>query len=353
METQTQLNIRELKTTVYYKGGNFDSFSDFFNKVNRPLKSNQKILNLLIKSEIDRLLSQKEEIREIINRYKSTEAFIDSFNTIGETVIKYFSADLQLPQLFLVDTLPVEFGSKPWDSMSVDAKDEVYLGIKKGIYYKKDVLTHSYFEFIIAHELIHWTISQYSNEFDPYINLIEEGVCDYLSYLILLDASILNLECVTNFLIYNRVLEKPNSLWLNYYRFSKFISSVCFTQGLEYLIDTIKKGRREIYKLKFNFDVGNRIEENILHLQTAYNIAESSVVINHVDFYFLSELIKKKYEHFYFSEINEIDIDKKEMKISLTRLVEKNIIRYSSSNDTYSQTFLTLPANIKFMVAAE
>ena len=81
-------------------------------------------------------------------------------------------------------------------------------------------MNHPFFELIITHELIHHLIEEYSDKKVRYANMIEEGICDYLSYYFLLKFNLLPCSAIKTFLNYSRALTFNQPILKSYYKFS-------------------------------------------------------------------------------------------------------------------------------------
>jgi len=289
--------IKKLKHAVYYYGAKFSCFPSFFNTINSSTNPiNQKLIDVELKKLT--VLSENKKMRTINFNYTNEEQFIKQYHSIIESFQKNFQIK-DYPKLYLVDTFPDIFSNKTWDSMSIDKDDEKHFSIPRGIYYKKEYLTHGYFEFIIAHEIVHWIISEYSKEYFPYVPLIEEGLCDFLGTYILLKYNILECEVIKNLIIYNRALKDDNTLWKQYWKSYLALSSVFHKNGLDYIIDSIKKGRAEVSLLSYDNN-SKCLIKNIKHnvyAKTIINILleAGSISILNTKQYLLLEYIDTNY----------------------------------------------------------
>lgn len=241
---------RILKSTCYYYGASFANFPHFFNAINNKgdFENDIKEYNWrykLYREELERL--KKLSIDIIDNKQLhlfGKVGYKNSYNRIIQSLNKIFPIS-EWPELFIVEELPVK-GNEQWESMSIDVQDEQYWGIKKGLYYQARYLTHCYFEFVIAHELIHWIISSYSKEYYPFVSLYEEGICDLFAAIALNDSGILSLDAIKNLFLYNRHLKSDDSIWKNYSNFFSYIVNVSMKYGIGSIITLIKQGRKAI-----------------------------------------------------------------------------------------------------------
>ena len=206
-----EAEIEALKYATYYHGAQFGDFPYFFNQIeiDETFSHIEPWLRPLFQEDLGRIksLAETHEIQSVFEYFNNEDAFLKQYYRI----ILGFSALFDInekPPLRLVDNLPDPFSDKAWDAMCVDAQDEKKFSIPKGIYYRKAVLTHCYFEFVIAHEIAHWIVGLNSEKHIPYVTLFEEGLCDLLGAYFLNEQSIVPVGAITNLLAYNRALKQ-------------------------------------------------------------------------------------------------------------------------------------------------
>ena len=252
------MNIEEkriLKTLTYYYGAGFADFPQFFDAIDEFGDFNAKIKKddwkyQIYKRELKRLkeIEVSTSLKETLVYFKK-EGYKENYNKIISFLSKIFPIE-NWPKLHLIDgKLPLS-GNDSWESMSVDAEDETFFCIDRGIYYQSKYLTHGYYEFIIAHELIHWIISQYSEEYFPFVSLYEEGMCDFFAAMALKEANILPIRAIKNIYLYNRHFKPIGSLWKNYHLFLNKVIFLGLEYGLSNLIDIIKGGRKSVQNVE-------------------------------------------------------------------------------------------------------
>jgi len=250
---------RDLKTTSYYTNPKFGSFVNFFSL----LDDNGQIVNNnfedwqleILNKDLSYLKTQlnSKEISMKVQSFKN-DGYMRNYQKLVDCANSMFGCALNIP-LYLVDILPEPFETRGCDSVSVDKEDESKLDIPYGIYFKKPFLTHCYFEFVIAHEIIHQIISFYSNKYFPYTTLIEEGYCDLFAAIILKESKVVNTHTIKQLFLYNRMLKSEDSIW-NYYKiaFKRAIVST-FNEGINNSIDKIKKGRESFINIDFKKEI--------------------------------------------------------------------------------------------------
>jgi len=244
-----------LKTTCYYYGANFSNFPLFFQSINSNAQFKDNIkqfpwINNLYNEELKRIinLSRNTKKEESYKKFSEESGYIEIYAQISNYAAKFFEIE-NMPKLYIVDGLPNTVDGKDWESMSIDKEDEKRLGIPCGIYYKKKFLTHGYFEFVVAHELIHWIVSKYSKEYYPYVPLYEEGLCDFFSAILLYVTELFPIHVIKNLFMYNRYMKPKQSLWRSYCNFLNSSLILSHKYGVNTLIELVKSGRSNISML--------------------------------------------------------------------------------------------------------
>lgn len=247
---------RVLKTLTYYYGAGFCNFPNFFNAINEV----GELKKTLIKNEAEYQI-YNEELKRLFTLQKTTKieknllldfskiGYMSNYRKIQACMSKIFPID-QWPKLHIIDEkLPIQ-GNEYWESMIIDNEDENFFGFEAGIYYQRKYLTHAYFEFIIAHELTHWIISQYSKEYFPYVSIYEEGLCDLFSAFFLKESGVITTAAINNLYMYNRHFKPQNSLWKNYNIYMNEMITYGLKYGDSFLINVIKGGRSKVQNIR-------------------------------------------------------------------------------------------------------
>lgn len=330
------MNIEEkriLKTTCYYYGAGFSDFPGFFNSIKENgdfcdninsstkklsvyTKEKERLQNLSIILEKEKEISKFVEIGYKENYLKIVESFKSIFN-IGKW-----------PPLYIVDKLP-KFGNDEWESVSIDEKDETYFGIPQGIYFIKSYLTHCYFEFIIAHELMHWVISYYSKEYYPFVSLYEEGICDFFSAIVLKHSNIVPDEAIINLFLYNRYFKCDETIWKMYYKFFNKFILYSLEFGIASLIALIKKGRTHIsnfmesslYKETNNLDdICKSLLLKLLNINSYFTLDLNKYIV-------LKELFKTPNQYVDFCNLAEnLDLEMNDLEEIITELETAGLV---------------------------
>jgi len=352
----TGSEIKALKCAAYYYGTRCGDFPYFFKQIaaDEAFSQVEPWLRPLFQEDLYYInrLAKTKEIQSVVKGFSDKKFYLKQYDKIISGFSNLFDID-ELPVLYLVDSLPDPFSDKEWDSMSVDDRDQEKFSIPRGIFYRKAVLTHCYFEFVIAHEIAHWVISRHSGIYFPYVTLFEEGICDFLAAYILYNHSIVPASAVTNLFAYNRSLKPPNSLWYAYWIYCKAAMNLALKNGFEEIIKIVKSGRENIRK----FPIQNAVsinespsaESNIKDLACALLTADALYTVSAEEF-----MVLKTSLQFAGDYINPERMAEK-LKIPAGRLtpIISNLDRLGliviESNDRVYQPSAVFPDNIKYV----
>ncbi len=321
--------IRTLKTATYYNGANFSNYPNFFNSIIDYNTYSDDIETVAWKKSIfqKELLSLENVLLHQKQIYLTEELALEEFQQIARVISNAFGkSDTKMPNLFLIEKIPDEEISHEWSAMSIDKEDEKNIGIPQGIYFKKDVLTHGFFEPLIAHELIHWYISEFS-KYMPFVPWIEEGICDILGLYFIWSAHILPNEAIQNFLIYNRVLatdELSKSYWKSCLSFINTLNYI----SIEEVVNILLSGRENIENLLTNSMITSSLNNTDFKNLIFYVLDIEQISIGE---YCILSYINRGCN-------NKKDVlaltgmDKSEFNIYLLRLAEKGFIFIRNDN---------------------
>jgi hypothetical protein len=172
-----------------------------------------------------------------------------------ENILKKQGLDFDTPRLYFVNSYPSPFDNLQGRALTIDLNDKKSFGIQPGIYMRYDDMLPFYSESLLAHELIHWVISQPN----PSILArgLEEGICDLIGT-IYLTSKLLGAESAKNIFIHERLyVGKFNQFWENYLEASRQGAVIYFQRGLNGLFELIAKGRSAIRQAEANLITGN------------------------------------------------------------------------------------------------
>ena len=346
------LEKNRLKTTSYFYGANFSNIILFFNSINENGEFKDEIKDCkwkhnLYNKELNRLIELSSPFDEdtFYIKYRE-EGCLNNFSFILEEAKKMFNISTW-PQIFLVDNLKCVPEGKEWSAMSIDEIDSKELDIPEGIYFMKKYLIYGFFEFTIAHELIHWVISQYSTKYYPYVPIVEEGICDFMSTILLYKTKLFSLEVIKNFVLHNKQFTIKDTLGETYSDFFRFMLIYCQNNGFSSVLELIKSGRESITKMftksSIKADLNSNVDIQPL-LKELLNV-QSYFAIPIEEYYVLKATTKIGKTKFQKEDI-DIDLPQDVLESALEKL---NIKGYIFKEDDFilqmNQSFFN---NIKF-----
>lgn len=273
----------------------------------------------------------------------------DCISKVAMSTLGFDSA----PRLHLVHCMPEPFDTQAWDGMCADSGDEKKLGIAPGIYFRREFVTHPYFEFIIAHELVHWAISAHSKKYSPHASVIEEGLSDALGLYILLKSKCAPVRAVTNLLIYNRAAIQPSDLWSTYWQFCKTTLGRASIVGFERLVELVGTGREalvDVSLLSGSSDNGSAtLEQDWKDALECAMIADGVKIIDIDAFILLEEAISLK--QLEFLEIGKLkactEMPEQNFHSAIDALIKSGLLVQPDSHHVF-QPFVKVPSNLRY-----
>lgn len=350
------MNIKSLKYATYYNGANFADFPGFFSLISndgRDISANLKHAALL-KKDLKRLssLANKTKMNELSKKFSRDKAFYYQYETLKDVAKSIFKI-CEMPPLHIVDNLPKPFHKKLWDSMSVDKGDEEHFSIPRGIYYRRNVLTHCYFEFVLSHELIHWIISQKSKTYVPYVTLIEEGLCDFFGAVILYKSEILPRNVIKNLYLYNRVTKKRDELWYSYWHHCKLIISLAMKKGLDHIIEIVLSGRDNLISI-YDSVITNTICDRhskckIDELISMLLEVDSTYIVSADEYILLDSIIKQDRSIVTIDQFSYLESTLNKKLHSVMKSIERRGFVIKEKNKSFYFPYLDKLPNVKYL----
>jgi hypothetical protein len=356
MRSSTTMDKRLLKAAAYYYGASFGTF-DFFN-FDDELPEDGYFASYpwrlgLIQRELERLVqfSATPVLESALASFYAPQGPQNSFLALLNRTRDLLGFD-EGPQLHLVDSLPGSFVSRDWDAMSIDKNDEQYYKVPAGIYFKKSFLTHCYFEYVIAHELVHWAISQHSDEYFPHASAYEEGLCDFLSLYVLLKSEYLPVEALVNLLVYNRILQTRDKPWYAYWKFCKAWLAAASRTGLQEIVAIARSGRAAVASglhPRGPVQSVEALDPLIGRLGEVSMEAEAALSIGIDEYLVLQSAVHKRApgKLTVYDLYADLSMPKANVDSAVNGLVRLNLLS-REGNDTLYQASFQMPGNIKF-----
>ena len=246
--------LRRLKAAAYYLGAGFGSFA-FFRLVDPQRLQIRRAYQRRYPWRASVLSAQLSTLQEAFEHRGFKDA-LDGFHQPGrpEEIFEHLAAIAgtmlgigDWPSLRMVRDLPERFHRRMWDALSIDTNDGVRFSVPEGVYYRATSYTLYYFEFVVAHELVHWAISKFSRRDLPFTSPLEEGICDVVALEVLARYGY-RPPVLSNLLIYNRALQ-PELPWSVYWQASRIVASMVLADGWEELLRVLRGGRERVNSL--------------------------------------------------------------------------------------------------------
>lgn len=163
------------------------------------------------------------------------------------------------PYVTIVDRFPPPFENSGASALCPDYEDERRYGMRRGIYFRRDLIRPVYSEILLAHELIHL----FPGENAPELLAmgLEEGIADLLGT-VYLGKSVHGIAAVGAFLTYARHgLHRPRvwTLYLDYLRQAVYLQD---RYGIEGVVELVRRGRAAIHNTEKTLFMGlvNKID---------------------------------------------------------------------------------------------
>lgn len=183
-------------------------------------------------------------------------------------------------ELFIVDVLPEPFSDRPWKAMCVDERLGSIHGVKQGVYLKDDFLVRGLLEIMLSHEIVHNIISAFAKKKDaPYTALLEEGVCDLLSYYIVLQAFPSLKTAISTNLIQNRFAAISDTIVRKrYYKMSRLVLHIASRIGIKTLIQSLQDNT-DLLSIPLDEEQRANNDASLAVLFSMFSFADSSILL--------------------------------------------------------------------------
>ncbi len=270
----------------------FADIEEFWIAINNPRK-----YTCCVKALIDKDFSKIKNSSLENKQYHEDEAKA-TYSSICEANINFLllEKDFKALPLYVVDEFPYDYKSKPWKAMCVDHALGLHTNIEQGIYFKREYLYAGLFEIMVTHECIHHIISHYSKNHRLFTGLLEEGLCDVISYYITLARNIQLSNAIVPYLLHNRFgVSKLTYARKQYYNSSKEVLNYALQHGFESLINALKMGRGKLI-LDNSFYSKNPLKEDriLLRLNQIFDDVDKYLVLPAEEFAIFEYTAKKE-----------------------------------------------------------
>lgn len=276
---------------------------DFLNKLKEEFAANYKLQNET------NTINIKENINKLVDNF---------YKEFGlENTIK--------PNITIVDKFPEPFSDRNYKAMNFNEEQSKKFNVPKGIYILKKFAIHGICEIMLAHEVMHYIIGEFTKveEQLEQCPFYEEGTVDFMGLYLLLKYKIVDEICVRNWLLFGRGLCTSEYIGSLYFNENKQIQYIAREYGINYIKDIIKKGTNEIRNIRFFNIESNKYDGNdeILNkLLKMYDYVFSCFSLKFDEYYLYTKTINSKIN------LNEIIIDDLNIIEVAKRLEKKGLI---------------------------
>ena len=256
----------------------FADLEEFYAAVSCSMSHLPYFERIVIEEDLDTVESLSTET----DYYTSDEAK-DVYSEITDTVRRIFELpqDFKHLELFTVTTLPAPYSEKKWKAMCVDHSLGLFNEVAEGLYFKSDYLYKGMFEIMVSHEIVHHIISFYTREHRLFTELIEEGICDFLSYYTVLSYDSSMFGILRSYIRNNRAgASNIIPARKQYYHFSKIALYYVLHHDIESLIASLKCGRGELDIYDYSPDfIEEKLDRTLSLLKYIYSEVDSYLIL--------------------------------------------------------------------------
>jgi hypothetical protein len=158
-------------------------------------------------------------------------------------VLGSLGLDVPEPSIFVVRSMPAPFDSMDFEALCIDSEDERRYRISAGIYFDEKHLCPTLSASILAHELVHFVVSQRESRLLG--RGLEEGLSELVGSLYL-GARILGAAAAKNIFIFNQLGAQPDRFWDLYLEYTRQAAYIYRRFGLRGLAHLLRTGRPAI-----------------------------------------------------------------------------------------------------------
>lgn len=332
------MNKNQLLEGAYYlEDPMFAQIDEIFQFINEDGSINtQKLNNIQIKflNNLCEEFAQKYEenskksainVKENIDKLLS--CFYDEFGLNNKTK----------PNITIVDKFPEPFGDRNYKAMNFNDEQSKKFNVPKGIYILKKFAIHGICEIMIAHEVMHYIIAEFTpiEEQMEQCPFYEEGIADFMGLYLLLKYNIIDYVCIKNWLIFGRGLCTEEYIGNLYFKENKQIQYIARLYGINYIKDLIAKNILAIRNTKFsniNYPQYDNLDPVLNKLLQIYDYVFSCFNVRLDEYYVYRATLNKKIKlnELYIDDVDTLDASKRLQKKGLVYILEDTL--YNPNN---------------------
>ncbi len=311
----------------------FAQIDEVFNYINEDGSINTVELNNNQISFIKDLCSDFE--KKYLEHSNDKTNVMDNINKLLDCFYAEFNLNNHLkPNITIVDKFPEPFSDRNYKAMNFNDEQSKKFNVPKGIYILKKFAIHGICEIMIAHEVMHYIMGEFTpiEQQTEQCPFYEEGIADFMGLYLLLKYNIVDSICVRNWLLFGRGLCTEEYIGNLYFKENKQIQYIARKYGTNYIKALISKGISEIQNVKFS-NISAKLYDNsdeILNkLLAAYDYIFSCFTIYLDEYYVYKETLNKKIK---LDELNIANID----VIDAAKRLEKKGLIYILDDTLYN-----------------
>lgn len=276
---------------------------DFLNKLKEEFENTYKLKNE------NNVINIKENINKLV------DSFYKEFGIENKTK----------PNITIVDKFPEPFSDRNYKAMNFNEEQSKKFNVTKGIYILEKFAIHGICEIMIAHEVMHYIIGEFTplEEQLEQCPFYEEGIVDFMGLYLLLKYKIVDEICVRNWLLFGRGLCTVDYIGSLYFNENKQIQYIAREYGINYIESVIRKGTNEIKNMRFFNINSNKYDGNdeILNkLLKMYDYVFSCFILTVDEYYLYTNTINSKVK------IDELKTDNMDVIEVAKRLEKKGLV---------------------------
>ena len=260
---------------------------------------------------------------------------MDNINKLLDCFYAEFNLNNNLkPNITIVDKFPEPFSDRNYKAMNFNDEQSKKFNVPKGIYILKKFAIHGICEIMIAHEVMHYIMGEFTpiEQQTEQCPFYEEGIADFMGLYLLLKYNIVDSICIRNWLLFGRGLCTEEYIGNLYFKENKQIQYIARKYGTNYIKALISKGISEIQNVKFS-NISAKLYDNsdeILNkLLATYDYIFSCFTIYLDEYYVYKETLNKKIK---LDELNIANID----VIDAAKRLEKKGLIYILDDTLYN-----------------
>ena len=303
----------------------FAQIDEIFNYINEDGTIKKESLNSFQIEYLERLCNEFEK-KYIEHSLISNVSVKDNIDKLVNCFYNEFGLNNgSKPKISIVDKFPEPFSDRNYKAMNFNDEQSKKFNVPKGIYILKKFAIHGICEIMIAHEIMHYIIGEYTpiEQQMEQCPFYEEGTVDFMGLYLLLKYNIVDSICIRNWLLFGRGLCTPDFIGNLYFKENKQIQYIARNYGVDYIKSLILKGTGVIRSTNFSnikADLYNGQDQVLNQLLKIYDYVFACFSIYLDEFCVYKETLNKKVK------LDEISLNDINVYDAARRLEKKGLV---------------------------